>query len=405
MKHYLLWILACIAAFCASCSDDDDKEDTIKIAKDQKNQTAYANETGRTIRFTATEAWSTAVKYTPTKTGEAEEWVTLDPPSGDAGEVTINVTLDKNFTGKNRRAEIIISCGGTRITVIIEQKGETEDGEIPDEDVVTPAPGPQDVRRIARIITHEDEETDSRMDFTYDEQGRILTYKALDWDGSAFTIKDIDASYTYYDDRVVCKTSSYDGDWTFSGTSNAVLKDGRITESENVVDEINGKTGEKRGGYTERRMYEYDTAGKLTKLTTNERTNEGESSYSSTLTWQDGVIVSEIFRDPNTAPMQYTYEYYAPETVAPKPLAFDFMAMLIEVGEYEDMLTGYVNIFSDRYFKKVTITGDEWNKDNGTDEYRYETDAEGYVTKVFYKRTRTGGTPGKEHLMWEIEYE
>ncbi|MCM1441802.1 MAG: DUF4595 domain-containing protein [Roseburia sp.] len=388
MKHFL-WVLACMAAFCTSCSDDD-KDDTIKIAKGEKNQTAYADETGRTINFTAAEAWSTAVKYAATRAEETDEWVTLDPSSGEAGEVTISVTLDKNFTGKNRRAEITIICGDTRVTVIIEQDGKTEDGEIPDEDVVVPDPGPQDARRIARIIEH-DGDAPYRLDFTYDEQGRILTYKSWEWDGSAF-VKDIDASYTYYDDRVICQSSSYDGNTTYSGTSNATLKDGRITESENTV----------KGSHTEHRTYEYDAEGRLTKLTT----NDGTSTYSSALTWKDGVIASITFQDGSSSPQQETYEYYDTETVAPKPLAFDFIAMAFgNVGEYEDMLTGYVNVFSDRYAKKVTTTGDEWNKDNGTDEYRYETDVQGYVTKVYRTWTPTGEAPREEYLMWEIEYE
>jgi hypothetical protein len=96
----------------------------------------------------------TEVDYTATKATETvEKWVSLDPASGEAGEITIKLALSTNYTGTDRKATIHIICGGTTITVIIEQKGETENGEVPDED--SPADG---VRKISEIITSTDGE-------------------------------------------------------------------------------------------------------------------------------------------------------------------------------------------------------------------------------------------------------
>lgn len=173
MRKILLQLMLLPLLILSACSDDDKGDPTIIIAKDQQNQTAFADDTDKTIRFTATQDWRTEVDYTGTKA--TEPWVTLDPPSGEAGEVTVSVTLGKNFTGVNRRAVIKIICGGTTITVIIEQKAETENGEIPDEQPDLPEPGPHpDARRIAEVRTYED--GDYRVFFNYDDKGRITKY-------------------------------------------------------------------------------------------------------------------------------------------------------------------------------------------------------------------------------------
>ena len=137
MKKILFHLFLLASLFMAACHDDNGGPSSIVIDKDQQNQTAYADDTEKTIRFEATEAWHTEVDYTATKATETvEKWVSLDPASGEAGEITIKLALSTNYTGTDRKATIHIICGGTTITVIIEQKGETENGEVPDEEYV-----------------------------------------------------------------------------------------------------------------------------------------------------------------------------------------------------------------------------------------------------------------------------
>ena len=125
MKKILFHLFLLASLFMAACHDDNGGPSSIVIDKDQQNQTAYADDTEKTIRFEATEAWHTEVDYTATKATETvEKWVSLDPASGEAGEITIKLALSTNYTGTDRKATIHIICGGTTITVIIEQKGE-----------------------------------------------------------------------------------------------------------------------------------------------------------------------------------------------------------------------------------------------------------------------------------------
>ena len=87
----------------AACHDDNGGPSSIVIDKDQQNQTAYADDTEKTIRFEATEAWHTEVDYTATKATETvEKWVSLDPASGEAGEITIKLALSTSFAEVRR---------------------------------------------------------------------------------------------------------------------------------------------------------------------------------------------------------------------------------------------------------------------------------------------------------------
>lgn len=164
-----------------ACSDDNNAIDNISISKDQQNQTVYANETEKTIRFTATEAWQTQVDYITAKSmaASADNWVTLDPPRGEAGEVAIKVTLGLNTTGSDRRAEVKITCGKTTVSVVIEQKGKTAEGEVP-------APLKKVNTVEIREITNSEEGSSERKDlytFKYDERGRLVQQSLLENNG------------------------------------------------------------------------------------------------------------------------------------------------------------------------------------------------------------------------------
>lgn len=127
-----------------ACSDDNGAGTgkDIQLAPDTpKNYTIYADETSGTpsegISFTTTGPWRATVAETradASGNGGSSSWVTVLPDHGDvAGDYTITITLGVNTTGKDRRATVTIECGGTKITITVEQKGTTEDGEVPDD--------------------------------------------------------------------------------------------------------------------------------------------------------------------------------------------------------------------------------------------------------------------------------
>lgn len=410
MRKILLQLMLLPLLILSACSDDDKGDPTIIIAKDQQNQTAFADDTDKTIRFTATQDWRTEVDYTGTKA--TEPWVTLDPPSGEAGEVTVSVTLGKNFTGVNRRAVIKIICGGTTITVIIEQKAETENGEIPDEQPDLPEPGPHpDARRIAEVRTYED--GDYRVFFNYDDKGRITKYYMCE-NGSEQNIYE----YTYVyesEERITEHFTSRDNAYILSGNLTYTLENGRITGAEGIQEDHDNRRDEVRI------ICEYDAEGQMIKSMDNNTTEtgtevppenvavkSGSEMTTRTYTWKDGVITaaSEAWKDNVNA--SCTYEYYSDEELRYMPLAVDIVSWvgLELLWNHEPALSNYFGKIPGRYVKKVLVSSPQGYYDgSGTVLYRYETDDKGYITKVYRKWTPKNGTSGREYLYIEFIYE
>lgn len=375
MKKILFHLFLLASLFMAACHDDNGGPSSIVIDKDQQNQTAYADDTEKTIRFEATEAWHTEVDYTATKATETvEKWVSLDPASGEAGEITIKLALSTNYTGTDRKATIHIICGGTTITVIIEQKGETENGEVPDED--SPADG---VRKISEIITS----TDGEPNVT---------------------------TLTYSEDRIVKKTQAYNDSYT-TGTTTYSLSEGRIGKARAETDNFDCDT------------WYYDSEGNMTKyierytITMGSVGQEGNTgatvevldSTVTTYIWQNGVVKTmHYYPEDNVSNDIITseFEYYDLDEIRPLPSVIKLQYYPEELAGEDLTLFGYNGNVPARFIKKVTTSGDRWNKDNGTTTYRYVTDSKGYVVQIYSKwESAQGKTDAEEKLECEIIYE
>lgn len=254
-----------------ACSDDNNDVNTITITKDQQNQTVYADETAKTIRFTAAEAWRTKVEYVATKAAAtAEDWVTLDPPEGEAGEVSIHVTLDLNNTGSDRRAEVKIICAGTTITVTIEQKGKTANGEVP-----VPLKKVSTVE-IHEITHNEDGSTESKdlYTFKYDERGRLAEQSLLENNGMETVLQ---LSYDVAGEvRITEKGESEQWIVTLNEEGNAAQL------------EVKGSYG----GYNDRLYtFSYDAGGHLVQESWKDHSSEVEYiEYS----WENGNFAASV---------------------------------------------------------------------------------------------------------------
>lgn len=381
MRKILLQLMLLPLLILSACSDDDKGDSTIIIAKDQQNQTAFADDTDKTIRFTATQDWRTEVDYTGTKaTDAAEKWVTLDPPSGEAGEVTVKVTLSTNYTGADRRATIRIVCGGTTITVIIEQKGLDEEGNIPDEDHkpdVTP-------RIITRMIQHE-EAREYHADFTYDELLRLKTLKSYNVGESTHEML-YNWTVSYFDDRLVLEFSGYDEGTIQSDKETYTLKDGRVISCIST-----------EGG---RKTFEYDTEGRMTKYV---EFDNGAITLTYKMTWE-GNLVTTMTETYGSVTKVSKYEYYDKETVPVNAVSLDLIQLVIDEGWLVDYIPdGFYGQPMGQYVKKVTITDEQPGYDEAI--YRYETNADGYITKVYRRWTPAGESTREESLNWEIIYQ
>lgn len=145
MKTILLTLFLAAAALLAGCDKENSEEAPAITVPNQEHltQNVYADEnTGKNdVTFTTTGAWTSEIKKssgTRSEQSEAVDWVSITPSSGDkAGEYTIKISLQTNYTGEKRSATISLKCGGELVSIAVTQEAVTAAGDKP-----TPDPQP-----------------------------------------------------------------------------------------------------------------------------------------------------------------------------------------------------------------------------------------------------------------------
>lgn len=154
MKKLLISMLSVL--LLAACGGDDDGGgggSFIPPSQEERNQTAYAdneNTGGGGFTFTANAAWTATVtevqpeaavspqalkvaKSSTAETGNNVVWLRLyvgdrESYSGPAGQTTLRIELDQNYTGERREATITIRSGNNTFTVTVVQEANKQDG-------------------------------------------------------------------------------------------------------------------------------------------------------------------------------------------------------------------------------------------------------------------------------------
>ena len=130
VKYLISSCIALIGCALGSCSSSNDELSDIILPEDQPaSLTLPANQNSESINFIATSSWSAWTSTESRSVGDVE-WIHLNDTHGDAGEITLNFTLDYNNTGESRTAYIIIECEDSRIGIPVTQTVE-EDPDIP----------------------------------------------------------------------------------------------------------------------------------------------------------------------------------------------------------------------------------------------------------------------------------
>lgn len=403
MKRRLLQMMILPLLFLASCSDDDGGKSTIIISDNQKNQTAFADDVEKGITFTATEAWRTNVDYTQTKAdASTEQWVTLDPPSGDAGEVTIKVALKTNTTGKDRTATVHIISGSTTITVTISQKGLTEEGKIPEEVV----PDPANVRQVTSMKYHPYGEyaEGNTAYITYDGEGRVKEYATYINGTEVYK-----AVHEFQENRIIATINSNDAGYMESGVITYTLENNRVVLAVVAEDEK----------LTE--SWKYNDAGYMTQyayVVCNDYDGSNGSSGGreygldqSDYTWSGNIITQARTTydvgDKDSEYLDYKFEYYEESEVELLPTSLKLGYFVEEFVINEMTLFDLTGKSLGKAVKKVTVTGTSDNEEgSGVATYRYEVDSKGYITKIYraWKPADETEPSIDEYLLYEITY-
>ncbi len=284
----------------ASCSNDDGNGD-IKMQTPTQN-TVYADETNATdaIRFVASNPWKASVSSSTRASGV--EWLTLSAYSGEAGENSISITLTVNDTGQDRKADIVITTGDTTITITIEQKATTKDGDqpaTPDE----PSEEIVDGNLITKIIQHNyyksggrlEDDGEDTYEFFYDGSNRLVRIvqtetNEVDYIGGYTGTKDAETEVTTVDITYQAGTVAYEMTTAIDGVEQKQKPSGSIVlENGRAVSGTCTDYDEKDSGnmvkYVTTYTLTYDDNGYLVKSS---RTEDGKDTDGEVITWANG---------------------------------------------------------------------------------------------------------------------
>ena len=113
MKKLLISLIA-IMAFVA-CTKGDEVIPEITVETDIKEITTPYNHS-TVVKFTATDNWTAYVVST-----RADDWCSVSPTSGEAGEAAITITTTTNDTSEVRSAEVVIQSGDIKKSIKVTQ--------------------------------------------------------------------------------------------------------------------------------------------------------------------------------------------------------------------------------------------------------------------------------------------
>ena len=399
-KLFIFSALITLALGGGSCSDSEtDEFQNILIPQDNLSASISADALSHTIGFETTQSWTASVR----ETSRAESWISINPTSGDAGKHTITVTLTENETTESRQAVVTISCGGESANISITQRGvgqdEPEDPNDPDNPQKPEHPdvAPEDrltwVETTYTEVYSDGSSTDkSYMLFEYDAEGLLTGYDQYDYD-SEQTDK-INASYERTLKRSEGKITDEEKWFEIDGSSYEGMP---LPNSGEYTKEYRLNTSGLVSSYTDpdgaSQTFTYNADGTLARLEYRNPSYPDENS-TSTLTWQDGNIVSISTidgRDNETTTFSYT-EHFNPWN------GIDIGAFMIGDAEESAMLLG----ISGTTVKNLPASRQDGNS---TTTYTYTFDAEGRVSTIVTEENwQDGGGSGSERTEYTLHY-
>jgi len=183
LDHLLLFLAA--GVMLVSCEDLFGGAGEISV--DPSDKSALVQTLGSTamnasgLTFTTKGPWSSYINDYSAKSGSPASWISISPDHGeDAGEYTIEINLEENNTGADRKAVIVIVCGDDEVSVIITQKSTpdvpAQDGDNQDQNGESSAPSyVKYVKTISYEYTHYTGDKDEeKLTFSYDDRKRIV---------------------------------------------------------------------------------------------------------------------------------------------------------------------------------------------------------------------------------------
>ena len=196
----------------ASCTDKEDHSGDfgqIKVPDTrQLEQTVTADDTqaAQGVTFSTEGAWTSSIAQTR---ADAPNWIAISPDHGDAaGTYTLKIALGPNTTAETREARITITCGTSKIEILVTQTG-SGTPEDPDDPSVTPTPQSKWLVAVVDQYSNATDEENSTFVFEYDVWRRLISIKVYET-GSEGNEPHESITIAYPDSRKIRLASSLD---------------------------------------------------------------------------------------------------------------------------------------------------------------------------------------------------
>ena len=388
MRKLFTFVSVLAMAFVGTYCSDSDTEGfkNIQIPAEELSASIAADELNHTIHFNATQSWEASVQ----EVSRADSWITIYPTSGEAGENQIEVTLTENTGNQSREATITITCGGERITITITQRAAGEPGPGPDPDEPQrpeyPEVAPENRLTYIEVSMHERynqggeyREYTSKHDatLTYDDQGELssLGYYAFD-EEQTDKLSYSEETALKWSSQKISTTSQYveirkNGYGIATPYRGEYSQDYLLSAGGLITDSTDPDGGIQ--------TFTYNADGTLAS-TTYTSSYDPSNNYQSTMTWQEGNLMSIQTSGNSKDQGNTTFTY----TEYPNPWAgIDVGAIALTDLEEVNMLIGSCGITT-KNLPASRTEGDELST------YEYTFDGEGRVSTIVI--TRTEGT-------------
>lgn len=290
-----LAVLSAAAFLATACNEGNDHSGDygqIKVPDTRElQQTASADDTqaSKGVTFTTDGAWTSTITSTR---ADAPDWITISPDHGDAaGTYTLKITLEPNTTAETREARITITCGTSKIEIIITQTG-SGTPEDPDDPSIDPSPQSKWlVSRIDCFVVDEDDEWSVNFTFEYDQDRRLTKLLLEDITDSGYNIAYPDSRTIKIENLPIDNREFY-----------TVTLDEKGRAEEVAVRYTGAESGELR------QTYAYDANG---YCTASDMYNLNDKDLHSHLefTWESGNLTAVNGFDAEQEKVDYTLEY------------------------------------------------------------------------------------------------
>ncbi len=389
MKSFY-YLLLCAALTFSACSEGEDNPSQLKLADGIPTEIVFGDgETNsvKEIKFVASAPWTASVKETSAaRSGSEVDWLTLDKYSGNAGEITLTLTIKDNETSETRKAEIVIVCGDTTITITVEQKPSAdgnEDGgnETDDSKLVK-------MMKFREKTTNTDQSNTSAKPYIakykYDKEGRTIEMVTEPENGG---IPRQTYTYVYSGDKIEITEVDEQPE---SEESGKFLYEVSLNEVGNAI-QLHRITG-----FSKEKLYdfEYNEEGRLVKK---EMYKENVVKNTETISYNGGLFETYEYKDynPDSYSDACTYEVdletgYAHEY--PNNGNIDIMAYIMPFQDNNSILfhIGVMGKTGDYMPEVATLKFKHYDTVKKPETFSYEFDDKDRMTKLTIKESYNG---------------